>query len=78
MGKLKYTVDEFDKKFYMFAIANVNPLMEIYNIRYYYNLFAHIFKSLEVPKYIGIAPDAYYESYAKHCEKSKKCRRIYT
>ncbi len=59
MGKLKYTVDEFDKKFYMFAKANVNPQMELYNFRYYHSLFIYPFKSQILPNYIGIVPIAY-------------------
>lgn len=59
MGKLKYMVDEFDKRFYMFAKANVNPQMELYNFRYYHSLFIYPFKSQIVPNYIGIVPIAY-------------------
>ena len=59
MGKLKYSVDEFDKRFYMFAKANVNPQMELYNFRYYHELFIYPFISKEIPKFIGIVPVAF-------------------
>ena len=59
MGKLKYSVDEFDKRFYMFAKENVNENMELYNIRYYHDLFIYPFESLEIPNFIGIVPLAY-------------------
>lgn len=83
MGKLKYTVDEFDKRFYMFAKANVNPQMELYNIRYYHNVFIYPFISLEIPNYIGVVPVAYElgivpdkekldNLYEKYCEKEKR------
>ena len=80
MGKLKYTVDEFDKKFYMFAKANINPQMELYNLNYYHNLFIYPFKSKIIPAYIGIVPLAYRlgivpdknkldKMYDKYCKK---------
>lgn len=59
MGKLKYDVGEFGKKFYMFAKANINDNLELYNIRYYHDLFVYPFESLEIPKYIGVVPVAY-------------------
>lgn len=59
MGKLKYGVDEFDKRFYMFAKANVNPQMDLYNFRYYHSLFIYPFKTQVIPNYIGIVPVSY-------------------
>ena len=80
MGKLKYGVDEFDKRFYMFAKANVNPQMDLYNFRYYHDLFIYPFKSQEIPNFIGIVPIVYElgivpdkakldELYEKYCKK---------
>ena len=59
MGNLKYDVGEFDKRYYMFAKANINDDFELYNIYYYHELFKYPFESLEVPSFIGIVPVAY-------------------
>lgn len=59
MGKIKYSVDEFDKRFYIFAKANVNENMELYNLRYYHDLFIYPFESLKIPNFIGVVPTAY-------------------
>ena len=59
MGKLKYPVDEFEQRFYMFAKANVNPQMELYNFRYYHSLFIYPFKTQIIPNFIGVVPTAY-------------------
>ena len=83
MGKLKYDVGEFDKRLYMFAKANINPEMDLYNIRYYHDLFIYPFNSLEIPKYIGVVPVAYELGivpdkekldvlYQKYCDKKAR------
>ena len=83
MGKLKYDVGEFDKRFYMFAKANVNDDFELYNIYYYHELFKYPFESLEIPNFIGVVPVAYElgivpdkekldELYAKYYSKVKR------
>ena len=59
MGKLKYDVGEFDKRYYMFAKANINDDLELYNIYYYHALFKYPFNSLEIPSFIGVVPVAY-------------------
>lgn len=59
MGRLKYPVDKFEQRFYMFAKANVNPQMELYNVRYYHSSFIYPFKSQKIPDFIGIVPVAY-------------------
>ena len=59
MGKLKYPVDEFEQRFYMFAKANVNPQMELYNFRHYHSLFIYPFKTQVIPSFIGVVPIAY-------------------
>ena len=83
MGKLKYDVGEFDKRYYMFAKANINDDFELYNIYYSHELFKYPFESLEVPSFIGIVPVAYNlgivpnkekldELYEKYCIKVKR------
>lgn len=64
MGCLKYTIDEFDKRFYMFAKANVyfedlkNGKLDISinKIIYDHDLFIYPFENQEIPKCIGIVP----------------------
>ena len=80
MRKLKSDVGEFDKRYYMFAKANINDDFELYNIYYYHELFKYPFESLEIPSFIGIVPVAYElgivpdkekldELYEKYCQK---------
>lgn len=69
MGKLKYNVDEFDKRFYMFAKANIDDDFNLYNIYYYHDLFIYPFETLEIPKCIGIVPMAYEIEYIPDKEK---------
>ena len=57
MGQLKYPVDEFDKRFYMFAKANVNDDFTLYNLMYDHKLFIYPFQSQIIPKCIGIVPE---------------------
>ena len=59
MGRLKYTVDEFDKRFYMFGKANIDAEFNLYNLYYNHDLFIYPFESLEIPKCIGVVPMAY-------------------
>ena len=56
MGCLKYDSEEFDKKFYMFAKANVNDQFELSNIYYYHELFIYPFINQEIPDFIGVVP----------------------
>lgn len=56
MGQIKYNVDEFDKRFYMFAKANIDEKLELYNIIYNHELFIYPFINQEIPKFIGIVP----------------------
>ena len=80
MGCLKYSVDEFDKRWYMFAKANIDDEYNLYNIIYDHNLFKYPFKSQMIPKFIGIVPEVvelnvlpnkeYLDSiYEKYCKK---------
>lgn len=57
MGNLKYTVDEFDKRWYMFAKANIDDDYNLYNLNYDHNLFIYPFISQEIPNFIGIVPE---------------------
>lgn len=80
MGKIKYPVDEFDKRFYMFAKANVDEDFNLYNLIYEHELFIYPFQSQEIPKCIGIVPEVTYlvnlpnkeqldSIYQKYCDK---------
>lgn len=57
MGCLKYTIDEFDKRWYMFAKANVDDGFNLYNLNYDHSLFIYPFISQEIPNFIGIVPE---------------------
>ena len=57
MGQLKYTIDEFDKKWYMFAKANIDEEFNLYNLNYNHSLFIYPFISQTVPNFIGIVPE---------------------
>ena len=57
MGCLKYSVDEFDKRWYMFAKANIDDDFNLYNLIYNHDLFIYPFQSQELPKCIGIVPE---------------------
>lgn len=57
MGCLKYTVDEFDKRFYMFAKANIDDDYNLYNLNYEHSLFIYPFIRQEIPSFIGIVPE---------------------
>lgn len=69
MGKLKYTVDEFEKRFYMFAKANITEDLTLYNIYYYHELFVFPFEDLKIPKCIGIVPLVYELEYLPDKDK---------
>ena len=57
MGNLKYSVDEFDKRWYMFAKANIDDDFNLYNLIYDHELFKYSFISQEIPDFIGIVPE---------------------
>ena len=80
MGCLKYSVDEFNKRWYMFAKANIDDEYNLYNIIYDHNLFKYPFKNQMIPKFIGVVPEVvelnvlpnkeYLDSiYEKYCKK---------
>lgn len=56
MGTLKYTIDEFDKRLYMFAKANIDEDYNLYNIMYDHSLFKYPFDNQELPNFIGEVP----------------------
>lgn len=57
MGKLKYDVGEFDKRWYMFAKANIDDEYNLYNLIYDHELFKYPFANQEIPNFIGIVPE---------------------
>ena len=57
MGKLKYDVGEFDKKWYMFVKANIDDEYNLYNLIYDHELFKYPFLNQEIPNFIGIVPE---------------------
>lgn len=56
MGCLKYSSEEFDKKCYMFAKANIDDDLNLYNLKYTQDLFKYPFINQEIPDFIGIVP----------------------
>ena len=54
MGKLKYP--DLDKKFYMFAKANVYGDMNLVKLKYEHDLFIYPFVNQEIPTFIGVIP----------------------
>ena len=80
MGQLKYSVDEFDKRYYMFAKANIDDEFNLYNLIYNHDLFIYPFENQTIPNCIGIVPivtilnvlpnKEYLDSiYEKYCNK---------
>lgn len=80
MGQIKYTIDEFDKRLYMFAKANIDDEFNLYNLIYEHELFIYPFENQKIPNFIGIVPvvtelsvipnKEYLDSlYTKYCEK---------
>jgi len=57
MGTLKYDVGEFDKRWYMFAKANIDDDFNLYNLIYDHNLFIYPFQSQVFPNCMGIVPE---------------------
>lgn len=81
MGKLKYTVDEFDKRFYMFAKANVELDSEGFKLKsilYNHDLFIYPFVSQEIPQIIGIVPVVQELKYLPDKDNLDKIYETYT
>jgi len=53
MWQIKYW-ESLDKKFYMFAKANIDELLDVRNINYQKQLFIYPFESQEIPDCIGV------------------------
>ena len=56
MGKIKYGDTLGSNKFFMFAKANVNEKLEIYNLRYDHDLFFYPFTDQIIPDFISLVP----------------------
>lgn len=56
MGQIKYGDSLGNNKFFMFAKANVNDKLEIYNLRYDHDLFIYPFKDQIIPDFISLVP----------------------
>lgn len=56
MGQIKYTVDKFDKRWYMFAKANIDDNFNLTNLVYQHDLFIYPFDNQVFPKCMGIVP----------------------
>ena len=56
MGRLNYPTGTFDKRFYMFAKANITEEFDLKNIYYYHNLFIYPFINQQIPDFIGVVP----------------------
>lgn len=53
MGKIKY---DFKNRFFMFAKANINEKMELYNVKYYHEFFKYSFVEQALPDFISEVP----------------------
>lgn len=78
MGKLKYTIDEFDKRFYMFAKANIDENLTLFNIYYNHDLFIYPFEDTTIPSCIGIVPMVYELNYIPDKDSLDKLYTKYT
>lgn len=83
MGAIKYSIDEFDKKYYIFAKARINEEYNLSNIQYDHNNLLYAFISQEIPNCMGIVPEVaelnvlpnkeHLDSiYDKYCAKVKR------
>ena len=84
MGTIKYSIDEFDKRFYMFAKANIDDEFNLYNLIYDHSLFIYPFISQKIPTFIDVVPevvelnviptkehlDSIYEKYLKKVNRN--------
>ena len=60
MGHLKYP--DLDKRWYMFAKANINVDYNLVNIKFDHDLFIYPFNNTEIPSYLGVVPVIYNSS----------------
>jgi len=56
MGKLKYKDTDIDKRFYMFAKANIDENYDLTNVLFNHNYFIYPFGTQVIPEFIGIVP----------------------
>ncbi len=56
MGQIKYDIGDFDKRYYMFAKANIDDEFKLYNLNYNHDDFIYSFMELEIPIFIGVVP----------------------
>lgn len=81
MGKLKYTVDEFDKRFYMFAKARINTDFSLSNLNYNHDEFIYPFNSQVIPDFIGVVPIVKHITYLPYKKTldlmyDKYCKKV--
>lgn len=57
MGRLKY---DFENRFFMFAKANIDEDLSLYNILHDHELFIYPFIDQVIPDYISIVPEVAY------------------
>lgn len=83
MGQIKYTIDKFDKRYYMFAKARIDDNFNLNDLRYSHEDFHYLFESQEIPNFIGLVPEVaelnilpdkkYLDSlYKKYCDKVER------
>lgn len=85
MGNLKYDVGDFDKRWYMFAKANIdcNLNLNLCNLNYNHDLFIYPFDDQIYPSFLGIVPEVTEirnlpnkeqldSIYEKYCDKVKR------
>lgn len=56
MGKIGYGETDINKRFYIFAKANVDENFDIRNLNYQRELFIYPFESQVIPESIGVVP----------------------
>lgn len=80
MGSIKYDIGDFDKRWYMFAKANIDADFNLFNLKYDHSLFIYPFVDGVIPSFLGIVPEVCETSvlpnkehldsiYAKYCAK---------
>ena len=83
MGAIKYSIDEFDKKYYIFGKARIDEEYKLSNIQYDHSNLLYAFISQEIPNCMGIVPEVaelnvlpnkeHLDSiYDKYCSKVKR------
>jgi len=76
MGKLKYP--HLDKRFYMFAKANLEEDLTLKNINYTHEFFKYCFINQEIPNFIGVVPTVCQIDYLPSVESMGKLYEEYT